>query len=118
MYHSAEAFIALPGGLGTLEEIACMASWSSLAPKRKPIGLLNINGYFNGLLSYLENAVEKGFMFTDTGNTIVSATTVEALLTKLQQFNPYPSTVVPHASGLGKRKRDVDDKGVDCTLSL
>jgi uncharacterized protein (TIGR00730 family) len=116
MYHSADAFIALPGGLGTLEEIACVASWSSLVTNKKPIGLLNINGYFSNLLSYLDNAVDNGFMFSEARRTIISATTIEDLLKKLQAYECLSATVVSQT--LGKRKRDMDEQGVDCTLSL
>ncbi|KAL4379793.1 hypothetical protein GQ457_02G026630 [Hibiscus cannabinus] len=61
MMHSSDAFIALPGGIGTLEEIVCVTSWSSLTRNKKPIGLLNINGYFDSLLCFLDNAVTNGF---------------------------------------------------------
>lgn len=118
MYHSADAFIALPGGLSTLEEVACVASWSSLMSYKKPIGLLNVNGYYDSLISFLDNAVENGFIFSDARSSIMAAATVEALLTKLQHFKCCPTTVVVQGSGSRKRKREVDNKGVDCTLSL
>ena len=57
MYLCANAFIALPGGLGTLEELFQMASWAPLRIHQKPICVLNVNGFYDGLLSLLDHAV-------------------------------------------------------------
>jgi uncharacterized protein (TIGR00730 family) len=59
MFEHADAFIALPGGLGTLEEIFHNSSWVQLNIHQKPIGLININGFYNNLLSFLDHAVEQ-----------------------------------------------------------
>ncbi|XVF58964.1 hypothetical protein PTKIN_Ptkin07bG0108700 [Pterospermum kingtungense] len=58
MMELSDAFIALPGGFGTLEELFQMISRAQLNIHRKPIGVLNINGFFNGLLSFVDHAVE------------------------------------------------------------
>ena len=58
MFNHADAFIALPGGLGTLEEIFHISSWAQLHIHHKPIGLLNVNGFYDKLLSFLDHAVE------------------------------------------------------------
>ena len=58
MFSHADAFIALPGGLGTLEEIFHISSWAQLHIHHKPIGLLNVNGFYYKLLSFLDQAVE------------------------------------------------------------
>jgi uncharacterized protein (TIGR00730 family) len=58
----ADAFIALPGGLGTLEELSEVASWAQLGLHAKPIGLLDVEGYFEALLAYLDHATEEGFV--------------------------------------------------------
>jgi uncharacterized protein (TIGR00730 family) len=57
-----DGFIALPGGFGTLEEIIEIVTWSQLRFHEKPCGLLNVNGYFNHLLSYLDHAEAEGFL--------------------------------------------------------
>ncbi len=57
-----DGFIALPGGYGTLEEIIEMLTWAQLQFHDKPCGLLNVNGYFNHLLSFLDHAEAKGFL--------------------------------------------------------
>jgi len=62
MFNHAEAFIALPGGLGTLEEIFHISFWAKLHIHHKPIGLLNVNGFYDNLLSFLDQAVEQEFL--------------------------------------------------------
>ena len=62
MFNHADAFIALPGGLGTLEEIFHISSWAQLHIHHKPIGLLNVNGFYDKLLSFLDQVVEQEFL--------------------------------------------------------
>ncbi len=62
MARLADAFVALPGGLGTLEELSEVASWAQLALHDKPIGLLDVEGYFDGLLRFLDHAVDERFL--------------------------------------------------------
>jgi hypothetical protein len=66
MFDHANAFIALPDGLGTLEEIFHISSWAHLNIHQKPIGLLNVNGFYDHLLSFLDHAMEQNFLtFSD-----------------------------------------------------
>ena len=62
MFNHDDAFIALPGGLGTLEEIFHISSWAQLHIHHKPIGLLNVNGFYDNLLSFLDQVVEQEFL--------------------------------------------------------
>ena len=62
MAASSDGFIALPGGLGTLEELAEVASWAQLGLHTKPIGLLGPAGYWDALLAWLDHAVAEGFI--------------------------------------------------------
>ena len=62
MAELSDAFIALPGGLGTLEELAEVISWAQLGLHAKPIGLLDVGGYWDPLLAWLDRAVETGFV--------------------------------------------------------
>ena len=62
MASRADAFIALPGGLGTLEELFEIATWRQLGYHQKPIGLLNIDGFYDPLLVFLAHATHEGFM--------------------------------------------------------
>lgn len=57
-----DGFIAMPGGFGTLEEIVEIVTWAQLQFHEKPCGLLNVNGYFNHLLSFLDHAEAEGFL--------------------------------------------------------
>ena len=57
-----DAFVALPGGLGTLEELAEIATWAMLGIHDKPLGLLDVGGYFDGLAAFLDHATREGFL--------------------------------------------------------
>ena len=57
-----DGFIAMPGGFGTLEEVIEIVTWGQLAFHDKPVGLLNVRGYFDSLLGYLDHAVDEGFL--------------------------------------------------------
>ncbi|XVE83339.1 hypothetical protein DITRI_Ditri16bG0081000 [Diplodiscus trichospermus] len=69
MLDNYDAFIALPSGIGTLEEIFQIASWAQLNIHHKPIVLLNVNGFFNKLLSFLDQTGEENFIpYSETTN--------------------------------------------------
>nr|GMC86206.1 cytokinin riboside 5'-monophosphate phosphoribohydrolase LOG7 [Ipomoea batatas] len=59
MARQADAFIALPGGYGTLEELLEVITWAQLGIHQKPVGLLNVDGYYNSLLSFIDKAVDE-----------------------------------------------------------
>jgi uncharacterized protein (TIGR00730 family) len=86
MFNHADAFIALPGGLGTLEEIFHISSWAQLHIHHKPIGLLNVNGFYDNLLSFLDHDVEQEFLTSSARQIIISASTAEQLIDQLQSF--------------------------------
>ncbi|XVF08902.1 hypothetical protein REPUB_Repub07fG0044600 [Reevesia pubescens] len=77
MIANADTFIALPGGFGTLEEIFQIASWSQLNIHQKPIGILNVNGFYDNLFSFLDHAVEQKFISQATCQILVTVTTPE-----------------------------------------
>lgn len=62
MAERADAFLALPGGIGTFEELFEVWTWRQLGYHNKPIGILNLNGYYDGLLDFLGGSVRSGFM--------------------------------------------------------
>jgi uncharacterized protein (TIGR00730 family) len=80
-----DAFIALPGGWGTLEETFEILTWTQLGLHRKPCGLLNVEGYFDRLLSFLAHAVDEGFLRREYESMIAVADTAEELLRRLQE---------------------------------
>ena len=107
MFNHSDAFIALPGGLSTLEEIFDIFSWVQLHIHHKPIGLLNVNGFYDNLLSFLDQAVEEKFLTSSARQIIISAATAEQLIDQLQSFIPIidPSMSRIHWSTEESRKK-------------
>ncbi|KAK4345724.1 hypothetical protein RND71_035900 [Anisodus tanguticus] len=88
MARHSDAFIALPGGYGTLEELLEVITWAQLGIHDKPVGLLNVDGYYNSLLSFIDKAVEEGFISPNARHIIISAPTPEELVKKLEEYVP------------------------------
>jgi uncharacterized protein (TIGR00730 family) len=84
----ADAFIALPGGMGTLEEFCEILTWGQLGLHRKPCGLLNIDGYYTRLLGFLDHMVEERFLKHVHREWIVVEDEPERLLDRLQTTHP------------------------------
>jgi len=84
----ADAFIALPGGYGTLEEFLEAVTWTQLGIHKKPCGLLNVNGYYDALLALLDRAVADGFIREANRILVLDAPDVPMLLGKLEAFRP------------------------------
>lgn len=80
MFDNADGFIALPGGTGTLDEVTEMMTWAQLGYHQKPLGLLNIAGYYDVLLSFLDHAVSEGFLKASHRKLLHVAETPAALL--------------------------------------
>ncbi|RAL52093.1 hypothetical protein DM860_014920 [Cuscuta australis] len=90
MNHIVEAFIVLPGGIDTMEGLFTLISWASEGLHSKPIGLLNIDGYFNNLIKFLDDAVRQNFMALNQRNLFISSFFVDELLDKLEFANAFP----------------------------
>ncbi|KAK9940108.1 hypothetical protein M0R45_016783 [Rubus argutus] len=84
-----DAFYALPGGYGTLEELLEVITWAQLGIHDKPVGLLNVDGYYNSLLSFIDTAVEEGFISPSARHIIVSAPTAKELVKKMEEYFGY-----------------------------
>lgn len=84
----ADAVIALPGGLGTLDEFAEMLTWAQLGLHRKPCGILNVAGYYDLLLAFLDHAVNERFVTSAHRQMIISATSTDELLDQLDDYEP------------------------------
>lgn len=84
----ADAFIALPGGFGTYEEFFEILTWAQIGIHSKPIGLLNVNHYYDLMLQMIEHALEEGFLYKEHCRLFVVATTVDAMLDALMNFSP------------------------------
>ncbi|XVE57181.1 hypothetical protein DITRI_Ditri04bG0071300 [Diplodiscus trichospermus] len=112
MLENSDAFIALPGGIGTLEEIFQIASWAQLNIHLKPIGMLNVDGFFNKLLSFLDQAGEENFIPHSARQIFISASTTEEMIDKLEDFVYKPDPITAQIdwsreSSSKKRKMDL-----------
>ena len=81
-----DGFIAMPGGFGTLEEIIEIITWGQLKFHDKPCGLLNVDGYFNHLLAYLDHAETEEFLRPENRQMLLCADTAIGLLLKFEQY--------------------------------
>ena len=88
MAERADAFVALPGGLGTLEELFEVWTWSQLGFHAKPCGLLNISGYYDRLIEFLECSVDEGFVRSQHRAMLSVASAAADLLDQLARFEP------------------------------
>ncbi|XP_010925070.1 cytokinin riboside 5'-monophosphate phosphoribohydrolase LOG7 [Elaeis guineensis] len=86
MAREADAFIALPGGYGTLEELLEVITWYQLGIHKKPVGLLNVDGFYNSLLSFIDMAVDEGFISQNARSIIISAPSVKELIRMLEEY--------------------------------
>ncbi|XP_049378843.1 cytokinin riboside 5'-monophosphate phosphoribohydrolase LOG1-like isoform X1 [Solanum stenotomum] len=129
MAKHSDAFIALPGlfslsfprflaistdptcriilsGYGTLEELLEVIAWSQLGIHDKPVGLLNVDGYYNSLLAFIDKAVEEGFICPNARQIFVSAPTAKELMNKLEDYFPSEENV---ASKLNWEKEEIEE---------
>ena len=83
MLDLADAAVAMPGGLGTLDELFEALSWAQLRFHAKPIGMLNLDGYFDTLLSFLDQSVSTGFLSERNRQLLLDATTPQLLIDRL-----------------------------------
>ncbi|XVE50217.1 hypothetical protein DITRI_Ditri01bG0144200 [Diplodiscus trichospermus] len=86
MLGNSDAFIALPGGIGTLEEIFQIASWAQQNIHHKLIDLLNVDGFFDKLLSFLNQVEEENFIPHSALQIFISASTAKDLIDKLEDL--------------------------------
>ena len=84
----ADGFVAMPGGLGTFEETLEILTWSQLGIHRKPIGLLNVEGYYDGLLGMIAHSVAEGFVPREYRALSVAAPTPARLLDLMESWQP------------------------------
>ncbi len=88
MFELSDAFIALPGGFGTLEEVAELLTWTQLGLHHKPVGVLDVAGYYQPLLHFLDTATEAGFVRPAHRSLLLADTTPDAILDQLAAWAP------------------------------
>lgn len=91
MAELADGFVALPGGLGTLEETAEIATWSQLGLHAKPLGLLNTAGFYDGLLAFLDHATAEGFVRPEHRTLLLADDDPAALIDRMRAWRPASS---------------------------
>src|SRR3954470_4714057 len=82
------AFIALPGGIGTLEELFEVYTWAQLGLHQKPCGILNVEGYYDGIADFLGHAVAERFLREETRELLMIETDAASLIERLHRFEP------------------------------
>jgi uncharacterized protein (TIGR00730 family) len=86
MAELADGFIAMPGGIGTLEELFEVMTWLQLGYHAKPVGVLNVLGFYDGLLAFLDQQRDTGFLRAEHRELLIADADASALLDKLQKF--------------------------------
>lgn len=84
----ADGFIAMPGGIGTFEEFFEILTWAQLGFHHKPCAILNVAGYYDGLLDLCDNAVTEGFLRREHRQIIIDDPDPERLLERMREFEP------------------------------
>ena len=92
MSAAADAFIALPGGYGTMDEMFEVLTWSQIGRHRKPCAFLNVNGYFDALLAWVNRAYQDHFIYEEHLDLFVADASPEGLLRKLAAFK-FPENI-------------------------
>ncbi|MGM0407480.1 MAG: TIGR00730 family Rossman fold protein [Bacteroidota bacterium] len=90
MHELSDGVIALPGGFGTMEELFEMLTWAQLGLHKKPIGILNINGFYDPLINLLENMVEKGLLKQINRGMLIISDNIDTLLFEMENY------IAPH----------------------
>ncbi len=89
MAQLSDGFIAMPGGIGTLEELFEALTWSQLGLHEKPIGLLNVDGFYDGLLTFLKHQVSQGFLKAHQADLLMHESEPAVLLNRFKSFVPH-----------------------------
>lgn len=88
MVELSDGFIAIPGGYGTFDELSEILTFNQLRITDKPLGILNVNGYFNHLLDFYQHAVKEGFVRQEHFNNLIVADNVETVFKRMEGYAP------------------------------
>lgn len=93
MYRLSDGIIALPGGFGTMVQLLEMVTWAQLGLHSKPIGILNVNGYYNGFLNLMKIMQQEGLLTTSSAKLIMHADRIEDLFQAMSDYKPAPTSL-------------------------
>ena len=88
MAELSDGFIAMPGGIGTLEELFEMFTWLQLGFHEKPLGILNVDGFYDGLIIFLKQTVQKNFLLQEHLDLLIIESNPDRLLQRFDDFKP------------------------------
>ncbi|WP_439152730.1 TIGR00730 family Rossman fold protein [Winogradskyella sp.] len=100
MYEKSDGFMIIPGGFGTMDEFFEITTWGQLGLHSKPIGILNINDYYDALISQCKMMVKRGFLKQEHFDAVVIDTTMIGLLDKMENYVPLPAPKWLNKEGL------------------
>ena len=84
-----DGFVTLPGGVGTMDELWEAISWSQLGYHAKPVGLLNVDGFYDQLIAFHQHMIGAGFIRPQHAGILIHADTIEALLERMSDYQPH-----------------------------
>ncbi len=93
MAELSDAFIAMPGGFGTFEELMETITWGQLGIHQKPVGLLNVAGYYDPMLQMIDRAIEEGFIQPRYRHLFVASSSIDELFEMMIKFQPLEGVV-------------------------
>jgi uncharacterized protein (TIGR00730 family) len=88
MAELSDGFIAMPGGAGTLEEIFEQWTWAQLGIHQKPCAFLNVNGFYDDLIRFIQLTTDKGFTHSRFTDKLMSSTSIDELILQFEQYQP------------------------------
>jgi uncharacterized protein (TIGR00730 family) len=88
MEEMSDGIITMPGGFGSMDELFEILTWGQLGLHQKPVGILNVNGFYDHLLKQMDVMVEEGFLKKENRDLLVVDENIDALLEKMQNYNP------------------------------
>lgn len=87
MAELSQGFIAMPGGIGTMEELFEIFTWAQLALIKKPVALLNVNNFYDDVIHFLNKMVREGFINEVTVKSLINSHNIQELIAKMMAFN-------------------------------
>ena len=100
MYDKSDGFIIIPGGFGTMDEFFEITTWGQLGLHTKPIGILNVNGYYDALIKQCKVMVSSGFLKQENLDAVIVDSTIDGLFDKMNNYKPLPAPKWLNKEGL------------------